>query len=394
MFDVLDPRNLIQTIVQPNMQSLGDIRQRAQTTLAQLTIAQSDAPLQRIGYGSCGSVWADSSEFPDIDKCETALVLKRADGLPDRSLENEAQIHKHLLSKIGAPQAQGIFTTAFRVNIPRHIQFLQPGTPSWTDILRRLPPQSVACQALVSERILPLPRDSRRLVVEKFWNGPEDMRDSIVNDKRNEHCLIRLYLGRRRTGTRTGAGGEPRRSMLKSISLRNYPLHIDQVEALGLPAHEYASAMADSLAFLLWVAEIDACDVEFVLARPRPTDLPMSNPCHLGTRAFTSSVLGLHVLWMLDFDCCKKLPMSVDGVRLAAERFWRNDPFYPNPNAKCKEDVGLWELFKSRFLETSGKVMASKDETIRRLPEQFITRIVETIGVYSKGVPSASGDTG
>ena len=69
------------------------------TEIAEITIAQSHAPLDRIGYGSCGSVWADSSKFPDIDECLSAIVLKRADGLPDRSLENEARMHKLILSK-------------------------------------------------------------------------------------------------------------------------------------------------------------------------------------------------------------------------------------------------------------------------------------------------------
>ncbi|KAK3323873.1 zinc finger protein-domain-containing protein [Cercophora scortea] len=359
---------------------MNDLEQHAHL---ELTTTHSSAPLERIGYGSCGSVWADSSTFPDIDKCESALALKRADGLPDRSIENEAQMHKHILSRIVA--CQPTFATAFHINIPQHIHFLQPTTPGWNDILPRLPPESAAYQALVSERILPLPRASRQLLVEKFWNGPEHLRDSIVDDKRNEHCLIRPYLGRRKART-----GEPRRSRLKAmISLRNYPLHINQVEALGLPAHEYASAMADALAFLLWVVEIDACDVEFVLARPRPGS-GLSSGCDLGTRHFTSGLLGPHALWILDYDCCSKLPMSAEGVRIAAERFWRNDPFYPNPDAKCEEDMALWEVFKNRFLETSGKVMALKDEAIRQLPKQFIARVVETIGVYSKGVPSAS----
>ncbi|KAK3385367.1 hypothetical protein B0H63DRAFT_543684 [Podospora didyma] len=183
------------------------------------------------------------------------------------------------LERIGS---QRTFATAFHINISKHIQFFQPATPT------------TARQALVSERILPLHRDTGRLIVEKFWNGPEHLRDSI--------------------------NGEPRRSMPKSISLHNYPLHIGQVEALGLPADEYASAMADALA----------------------TQEISSEPCHLGTRTFTSGVLGPHALWILDFDCCKKLPMSVDGVRLAAERFWRHDPFYPNPDAKCEKDTALW----------------------------------------------------
>lgn len=189
-----------------------------------------------------------------------------------------------------------------------------------------------------------MPRHTRRLMVEKFWNGPADMIDHIVNDRRNQHCLIRPYLGRRRVDRNASV---QRSNMVKPISLRNYPLHIDQIEALGLPTHMYARAMADGLAFLLWVAEIDACDVEFVLARPRPGPQPQPQPPLEDdgdgddTDTFTSSALGVHALWILDFDCCKKLPMTSEGVKIAAERFWRNDPFYPNPNTKCEQDAVL-----------------------------------------------------
>ncbi|KAK0619128.1 zinc finger protein-domain-containing protein [Immersiella caudata] len=310
-----------------------------------ITISQSSTPLSRIGYGSCGSVWADSSQFPDIDQCttSTSIVLKRADGLPDRSIGNEATIHKHILSSLGP----------YHINIPRHTAFLQPESSTWNIILPRLPTG--------------LRLHARCLLVEKFWNGPEDMIDAIVDDGRNQHCLIRPYLGRRRTDTASS-----RRSMLKSISLRNYPLHIDQIGAVGLAAQSYACAMAEGLAFLLWVAEIDACDVEFVLARPRPVpdEDDASRSDASASFTFTSGPLGEHALWILDFDCYKRLPMTGEGMKIAAERFWRNDPFYPNPNAKCEEDVALWEVFRGRFLETRAKMLAGKDEAIRGVPSR------------------------
>ena len=181
--------------------------------------------------------------------------------------------------------------------------------------------------------------------------------------------------------------------MLKSISLRNYPLHTDQMEELGLPVREYACAMADGLAFLLWVAGVDACDVEFVIGRPRPRARPLHGDDNVSCpNTFTSNpVLGPHTLWILDFDCCQNLPMTLDGVKIAAERFWRNDPYLLNPSAKCEEDVALWEVFKRRFLETSAEMMAHEDEAIKEmdLPGMLVARIVETVGVYSKGVPSA-----
>lgn len=78
----------------------------------EITISQSTSPLDRSGYGSYGSVWADSSRFPDIDQCDTsAIVLKRGDRLADRSIKNKAKMHKHILSSIGS----------FCINIPQHI---------------------------------------------------------------------------------------------------------------------------------------------------------------------------------------------------------------------------------------------------------------------------------
>ncbi|KAK4210621.1 hypothetical protein QBC37DRAFT_428469 [Rhypophila decipiens] len=445
--------------------------------IAQLTTAQSDAPLDRIGYGSCGSIWADSSLFPYIDiyGCNSSstepitsvgeeavfpIVLKRADGLPDRSLTNEAVIHRHILSTLdkfnsdnqqcsasspAGPRLDGggnIFTDGHVVNIPRHVAFFEPSAPMWNQILPRLPSDSTTCQALVSERILPLPRDSRALLANKFWDGPAHLRENIVNDKRNEHCLVRPYLGRRRcrnlkAGTQrtTEEEGDENKVMVDErpghlrlktrglISLRNYPLHVDQIEELVLPAGEYAAAMADALAFLLWGCEVDACDVEFVLARPRPQDSLAHDMASIGTRKFSTSNLGPHALWILDFDCCKPLSMTMEGVYLAAERFWRNDPYYPTPTStsgtsgdasnnnlknKTGNDEFLWKIFKGLFLEVSTRIMDWKLETKtaawksdgqvegtyggqarqqKLLPVEFIKRVEETVGVYSKGIP-------
>ncbi|KXX76577.1 hypothetical protein MMYC01_206644 [Madurella mycetomatis] len=273
----------------------------------------------------------------------------------------------------------------YRVNIPLNITFLAPKSSGWAAIIPRLPAESTACEALISERILPFPKQARRLLVQEFWTGNIE---SVVDDKRNDHCLIRPYLGRRRcrrqSGPRTG------QSMFKSISLRNYPLHIDQVEHLGLPAEEYALAMADALAFLHWAAKIDANDIEFVLARPRDMPAAITRP-RIGDKEFTPGVLGPHDMWILDFDCCKTLDMNAEGIEVAVERFWRNDPFYPNPDCKCPEDERLWRVFCDRYLETSGLFLHDERDEIRRLPKMLVARIVATVGAYKRGANYALG---
>ncbi|KAH6617815.1 zinc finger protein-domain-containing protein [Chaetomium sp. MPI-SDFR-AT-0129] len=155
--------------------------------------------------------------------------------------------------------------------------------------------------------------------------------------------------------------------------------------------------MADALAFLLWDVQIDACDVEFVLAQARALGCLEHTNCREGkaipsqdrpgseTLTFSSEVLGPHALWILDFDCCQPLSMSIEGVERAAECFWRNDPFYPGPGVKCERDMEIWEVFRDRFLGTSARILTLRDEATQKLPGQFISRVVETVGMYSKG---------
>ena len=86
--------------------------------------------------------------------------------------------------------------------------------------------------------------------------------------------------------------------------------------------------MAQALALMHWVGEVDGNDVEFVLA---PSD-----------NATMSNVLGDHSMWILDFDLCRNMSMDEDGVKQASIAFWRNDPFYPRPG----KDPELWNAFR------------------------------------------------
>ncbi|KAK0712648.1 hypothetical protein B0T26DRAFT_856843, partial [Lasiosphaeria miniovina] len=65
-----------------------------------ITTARPISQLERIGYGSCGTVWADAFEDVDIDAQHSAIALKRGDGLPDRSISNKNHIHQQILSAI------------------------------------------------------------------------------------------------------------------------------------------------------------------------------------------------------------------------------------------------------------------------------------------------------
>lgn len=89
------------------------------------------------------------------------------------------------------------------------------------------------------------------------------------------------------------------------------------MESIGLTPHDYAISMADALAFLYWIAKVDANDVEFVLAQPRSNDPPDMNSPSL----IHSDVLGTLAIWILDFDCCNDMTLDESGIERAADAF-------------------------------------------------------------------------
>jgi hypothetical protein len=90
-------------------------------------------------------------------------------------------------------------------------------------------------------------------------------------------------------------------------------------------------------------------------------------------------------MWMLDFDCCGEMPLTEEGVREVAKRFWMGDPFFPHPDCKgCEGDERLWEAFRDRYLCASRGILSGEDESVRMLPELLVARIVEAVGVYKR----------
>lgn len=110
---------------------------------------------------------------------------------------------------------------------------------------------------LVSERIFPLHDSIQSALLESL--APDmtvRQRETYLSNPNNNNCLVRLYLGRRGVGRRKVRAEE--------MSLRNFPMHVDEMERLCLPITTYITTMAQSLALMHWRAGIDANDVECV----------------------------------------------------------------------------------------------------------------------------------
>ncbi|KAL7908074.1 zinc finger domain-containing protein [Trichoderma velutinum] len=295
--------------------------------------------------------------------------MKREDGGPTRSITVEYEMHQKILKATLSSQI-----TSF--TIPRSFGYLDSqDSATWSSILPRLPERYTRSNAIVSEKIIPVSTSVRRLLIKNF--RPDVNEEDVINSQSNEHCLIRPYLGRRRyRRSEVEPPTEQSRQRLGAFSLRNYPLHLDQMEALGIDPGDYAIAMADALAFLHWVAKVDAGDIEFVLARPRSQSDTASSEAQLdGRRSSNTNILGPHAMWILDFDLCKDLTLDEKGVEQASKTFWGNDPYYPRPGSLNTENQRLWTIFEERFMAASAKVLRSEPDQIRRLPKLLMERI-------------------
>ncbi|MCJ1231589.1 hypothetical protein MMC12_008267 [Toensbergia leucococca] len=149
-------------------------------------------------------------------------------------------------------------------------------------------------------------------------------------------------------------------------------LHVDQIEELGLDAILCTRIMAETLANLYWRAHVDGNDVEFVLAPPREDHSFQSEGRH--STPITSHILGEHVIWILDFDCCKDMPLDETGVEQAVVAFYKNDPFYPRPGHDNIQDQTLWREFKDGFLEAS-EAMLDQGSLEARLPVLWVDSV-------------------
>lgn len=306
--------------------------------------------LRMIGAGSCGTIWS----------AERGPAYKRGDGGPFRSLENDYNMHRRVLDSMREFHSQSPDETNPHIQIPDCEGFFQANDDIW---LQAFPPGYTLCQVLQSQRIPPFPEMTRRLLVEEYC--PPHIADDILASEANKDCLIRPYLGRRRART------EPRRPIqLRGFSLRNLPLHVDQMDDLGISLEDrqqYARIMARTLAIIHWYAKIDGADIEFVLAPPNRTQRRAAD--------VMSSVLGDHSMWVLDFDCCRYLSPDHAGVEQAVSAFWRNDPFYPRPII----EPALWAAFRVEYLQVSEASLRllgkAEVENRRGFPQLFIDKV-------------------
>ncbi|KAI8288374.1 hypothetical protein K4K60_011166 [Colletotrichum sp. SAR11_57] len=170
------------------------------------------------------------------------LVIKREDMSNVRSITHEAEIHRHILQALANPRVATTLTT-FRVNVPLSQGLLHhTNSAVWSQILPRLPAGYAPCNALVSEKTYPFPFRVRKLLLEQLTACEDPQK--VAQGHMNTHCLIRVYLGKRKYNRVEKHARPAHLKKLRPYSLRNFPLCVDQMEDLDLDVEGYAGVYA------------------------------------------------------------------------------------------------------------------------------------------------------
>ncbi|KAK1958724.1 hypothetical protein LY78DRAFT_591574 [Colletotrichum sublineola] len=344
--------------------------------------------LEHIGEGFCATIYAFAS---------TGNVIKQAKGWNKHpELWTDYSAHQRIYS---AGSSKGV-----QVCIPQPAYFIAPEhVHMWYSRLKsvgELPDDPVlltkSTALLISERIPALPRRIREALIDTCC--PEDQRAVACMSQKNRNCLLRIYLGRRRTNTRVE--GE--------FTLRNFEFTLDKMEMLGVDPMQFVAPMAEALAIMHWTVHCDAFDVEFVLGsspKMRTRCGPSEDESPSGMRTTWNQEPGDESnpqclekavnVWLLDFNQVGKIALDKDGVEKAVRGFWDNDPYYPRPNiegiANRTAEAKLWEAFRDVYLTTSlGLIddISLPSLFIKRVEEQGATRSAS--GSMLQGPPKSS----
>lgn len=290
--------------------------------------ATSPGGFRKIGAGACGLIFAQDG---------LPLVYKLAK-VDNDELWNDYTMH------------QAIAREFYRfiideVRVPECYSFIPRGSfdnnPKLVDVAKDL--CNLPTCALITERIPPLPSQTRHQLIEKYCSPR--IKTQAHADPANQDCLVRVYLG--------SMQGKIRGLF---FSLRNFKLHLNHMVELELDVKTLARRMGIALAVLHWAAKTDARDVEFVLGNSTNKDNTAE-------------------LFVLDFNQARAMTMDDDGVALAVDAWGRNDPYYPRPLGNTDVERLTWRTFVVAYLAASREILGQQEQgnnTLLDLPRKFI----------------------
>lgn len=378
LLDLIDQTDDAHTVPEQTVYGLVDVNQELRRMLSQVgefstssaaerhTAAQArnrDETFRKIGAGSCGAIFAQDGQ---------SVVVKLAKE-DSAVLWNDYVKHDAIsecFTRYGVDE----------VRIPECYFFVPKGEaqyfeqhPGLLEAAREV--CNLPTRALVTERILPLPQDTRKLLIDKYCS-PRN-KEAAKSDPANNDCLVRTYLGS--MGGRSGG---------MFFSLRNFKMHLNQMAELKLDIPVIAHRMGISMAVMHWAAKTDAGDVEFALGSSTKQLTVAGDAGKLEPETYTGPPSRrnkdfrrrITQLWLLDFNLVQSITMDEAGVAQAVHAESVNDPYIPKPLRRSPVEKQAWNEFAEAYSTASNIILHEEGfgPDALRLPRLFLQGLVET----------------
>lgn len=340
------------------------------STFSDAERADTPGAFRKIGAGACGVVYAADA----ARETQFTQMFKIAKS-PDYhdQLWNDYKIHAELeeafkIHNIGTHPKS-------KIHIPACDYFVPEGH-FWFDNHKELVAAAEkevhfpTC-LLAAERILPLPKRTRELLIDKYCLRGKD---TARADPANKDCLVRIYLGSLKT----------RRSFF--FSLRNFKLHLEEMVELDLDVQSYARSMGHGMAIIHWAAKHDGRDIEFVLGtsptrtrRAPEMDIEqikkLPGPTYTGPASTKKAdyLVRTTEMFVIDFNQVSSITMDQAGVDKAVDAAMINDPYLPKPSQDSLVEKQVWDTFAKAYRDKSEKILGAESE----LPELFLEGLRE-----------------
>lgn len=281
------------------------------------------------------------------------------------NLKNEFRMHQKVLQAF----AQYEYQVNSKVCVPQLFTIVDANDSEyWKDGPDFPPPHQTPGTMIEMERIIPLPKIVRRALISHFHPGigkgsldNGELVEEVLNNTPNKHCLVRTYLGRK-TGVYT----------THRFSLRNFPLHLQSIERLGLDTNMLSSCMGKAFAMMHWGAGINGDDVEFVLGTSA-LDPPTSG----SEEAIDFQQRAIN-FYLLDFGQCDEMDMAADKASVyqafkGAMVTGDNQLFIPN----CIRTPELFNSFKSAYIYACNIIVQDRGWQDKFNAEEFMAEYEE-----------------
>ncbi|KAL7959372.1 zinc finger domain-containing protein [Trichoderma compactum] len=327
--------------------------------------SRSEPTCRKIGAGACGAIFGQDGK---------SIVIKLAKTNDELALWNDYHRHTSI--------AEQFHKWDFKdVRIPECYYFVPKDDPHF---FRQRPELAEAARevchlptsALLTERILPLPKDGRIHLIDKYC-APR-IKEAAFGDEANRDCLVRLYLG----SMHGKSGG-------MFFSLRNFKMHLNQMVDLQLDVKAMAGRMGIAMAIMHWAAKTDARDIEFVLgsSSSKPSAqlsaqaiAKLPGPVYTGPLSYVDQDFFSRItnLWVLDFNQVQSIAMDEAGVAKAIEAAKINDPYLPKPLGASQIEKQAWNTFASNYISAADTILGDEeDQKLMILPRLFIRGLIE-----------------